>query len=220
MEILVLNGSPKGDNSVTMQYVAFLAKKNPAAKYTIVNIAQLGQQLERDSAAFAAVIGQVRRADAVLWAFPLYYLLVHGNYKRFIELVAERGAQDAFRGKYAASLSTSIRFFDHTAHIYINAIADDWGMRYYGRYSAAMDDLFAPAEQGRLLAFAAGFRAAVSGGQPTVRVHPPLAPVAHSYAPGPAAPPVDPGGKKVLIVSDAAPDEPGLAAMVARLAAA
>ncbi len=220
MEILVLNGSPKGDLSVTMQYIAFLAKKQPGHTYTIVNIAQRCSQLENDPAAFAALIGQVRAADAVLWAFPLYYFLVHGQYKRFIELIGERGAAEAFRGKYAASLSTSIRFFDHTAHNYINAIADDWGMRYFGRYSAKMNDLFIPAEQGRLLAFTDAFLAAVARGLPTARAHRPLVPVAHPYTPGPASPPVDTGGRKVLIVTDEAPGDANLAAMTARLAAA
>ncbi len=219
MEILVLNGSPKGNLSVTMQYVAFLAKKFPAHTFPIVNIAQQARQLENDPAAFAAVVDRVRSADAVLWAFPLYYYLVHGHYKRFIELIGERGAQDAFRGKYAASLSTSIRFFDHTAHNYINAVADDLAMRYFGRYSAKMNDLFIPAEQDRLLAFTENFIAAVAAGRPTARAHRPLVPVGRRYTPGPASPPAETGGRKVLIVSDDAGDD-NLAAMVARLAAA
>lgn len=220
MEILVLNGSPKGDLSITMQYVAFLAKKQPGHTFTIVNIAQRCRQLENDQAAFEALIAQVRKADAILWAFPVYYLLVHGQYKRFIELVGERGAAEAFRGKYAASFSTSIRFFDHTAHNYINAVADDWGMRYFGRYSAKMNDLFIPAEQGRLLAFAGAFLAAAARGLPTARVHQPLGPADRRYTPGPAAAPVDTGGRKVLIVTDEGPGDANLAAMTARLAAA
>ncbi|MDT8901551.1 NAD(P)H-dependent oxidoreductase [Anaeroselena agilis] len=220
MEILVLNGSPKGDLSVTMQYVAFLAKKNPGHTFPIVNIAQRINQLETDPVAFDAVVAQVRKADAVLWAFPVYYMLVHGNFKRFIELVHERGAAPAFGGKYAASLSTSIRFFDHTAHNYINAVADDWGMRYHGRYSAKMSDLLDPAERDRLAAFAAAFLAAAARGLPTARAHQPLVPAGGRYTPGPAAAPVDTGGRKVLLVTDEGPDDANLAAMTARLAAA
>lgn len=220
MDIVVLSGSPKGDQSVTMQYVAFLAKAFPAHRFSIVNIAQNIRQLENDRDAFTAVVDQIRGADAVLWAFPLYYLLVHGNYKRFIELVAERGAQSAFRGKYTAALSTSIRFFDHTAHNYINAVADDWGMHYVGRYSAKMYDLLNPAERDRLRAFAADFLAAAAERRPTARAYGPLVPVAGRYTPGPAAAPTALGGKKALIVSDAAPGDHSLAAMVARCAAA
>ncbi len=220
MDIAVLNGSPKGDLSVTMQYVAFLAKTFPEHRFPIINIAQRGRQLEADPAAFAAVIGQIRGADAVLWAFPLYYLLVHGNYKRFIELVAELGAQDAFSGKYAASLSPSIRFFDHTAHNYVNAVADDWGMHYCGRYSAEMRDLLDPAERERLRAYGGAFLDAAARRLPTARSYAPLVPVSPVYTPGPGSAPVDTAGKKVLIVHDAAPDDTNLAAMVARCAAA
>jgi multimeric flavodoxin WrbA len=52
----------------------------------------------------------------VLWAFPLYYLLVASQYKRFIELIFENNSTAAFKGKYAAVLTTSINFYDHTAH--------------------------------------------------------------------------------------------------------
>jgi hypothetical protein len=56
---------------------------------------------------------------------------VHGNYKRFIELITERGVQDAFAGKYTATLSTSIHFYDHTAHNYMHAVCDDLNMKYW-----------------------------------------------------------------------------------------
>ena len=62
-------------------------------------------------------------ADGVLWAFPVYTFLVHAHYKRFIELVLERGAS-GFPGQIRGSDVHSIRFFDHTAHNYIHAICE------------------------------------------------------------------------------------------------
>lgn len=117
MKITVLNGSPKGDLSVTMQYVQYLVKTFPQAQFQIVNVAQRIKRIESDRPTFDEIIRQVSESDGVLWAFPLYILVVHAHYKRFIELIFERGAQDAFAGKYAATLSTSIHYFDHTAHI-------------------------------------------------------------------------------------------------------
>ncbi len=87
MKIIVLNGSPKGELSVTMQYVAYLAKLYPQHEFNIVHIAQRIKRLENDRTAFDQVIDQVRAADAVLWGFPLYILIVHAHYKRFIELI-------------------------------------------------------------------------------------------------------------------------------------
>src|SRR5574341_1393490 len=94
MNILVLNGSPKGELSVTLQYVAYLQKKFATYNFKIEHIAQRIKRLERSEAAFDAILADVRAADLVLWATPVYYLLVPGQVKRFIELVNERGATE------------------------------------------------------------------------------------------------------------------------------
>ena len=161
VKIVVLNGSPKGMTSVTMQYVLFLRKKLPQHEFTILNVCQDVRKLESDEQVFLETIKSVAESDGVLWAFPLYYLLVHGGYKRFIELVFARGAGTAFEGKYAAVLTTSIHFFDHTAHEYLNGICDDLGMKYVGSYSAEMQDLLREQERDRLLLFADDFLHAI-----------------------------------------------------------
>src|SRR4030043_2244867 len=121
MKIIVLNGSPKGDLSVTLQYVHFVQKKFPQHELKIVNIASHIKKIEKAEKAFQEIIDEVRSSEGVLWAFPLYYLLVPSQYKRFIELIWERETADVFKDKYTAVLSTSIHFFDHTAHNYRNA---------------------------------------------------------------------------------------------------
>src|SRR4030043_198223 len=141
MKIIVLNGSPKGDLSVTLQYVHFVQKKFPQHELKIVNIASHIKKIEKDEKAFQEIIDEVRSSEGVLWAFPLYYLLVPSQYKRFIELIYERDAQAVFAGKYTATFSTSIHFFDHTAHHYLHAICDELNMRYVGFHSAHMKDL-------------------------------------------------------------------------------
>ena len=141
MKIAVLNGSPKGPTSVTVQYVRFLQKKFPQHEFTLLDVCQDARRLEEDPAAFDSVVETVRAADVVLWATPIYVLLVPGPYKRFVELLFERGAGDAFRGKYAAALTTSIRFFDHTALGYLEATSEDLEMHFAGAYSAEMFDV-------------------------------------------------------------------------------
>lgn len=153
MKIIVLNESPKGDLSVTMQYVHYVQKKNPQHDLKILNISQRIRAIEKNGDAFRDIVAAIRSADGVLWAFPVYFFLVDSNYKRFIELIWEREAQAALRDKYSASLSTSIHFYDHVAHNYINAICDDLGMRYVGGFSADMYDLLAEKERKRLLFF-------------------------------------------------------------------
>ncbi len=69
-------------------------------------------------------------------------MLVSSQYKHFIELIFDRGKEETFRGKYTGALSTSIHFFDNTAHDYIRGISEDLGMEYVDYFSAEMQDLF------------------------------------------------------------------------------
>ena len=92
MNIVVLNGSPKGLTSVTVQYVRFLQKKLPQHTFAIHNVASELRQLEERPEEFQSLIAAIALADGVLWAFPVYVLLVHAHYKRWIELVEQRGA--------------------------------------------------------------------------------------------------------------------------------
>lgn len=216
MKITVLNGSPKGELSITMQSVAYLAKIYPQHAFDIVHIAQRLKQLERDPAAFAKVIDQVRESDAVLWGFPLYILIVHAHYKRFIELIFARGVQDAFAGKYTAAISTSIHFFDHTAHNYIHAICDDLEMHFVDSFSADMHDLLHEEGRTQLVEFGRQFLSAVEQQVPTQRQYPPLIYRDFAYQPALPSAPVATGGKKVVILHDATVNDSNLAKMVAR----
>jgi multimeric flavodoxin WrbA len=227
MNILVLNGSPKGELSVTLQYVAYLQKKFTLHTFKIDHIAQRIKRLEGDKAAFDAILDDVRAADLVLWATPVYYFLVPGQVKRFIELVNERGAAEAFTGRYAAVITTSIHFFDHIAHNYLAGICEDWGMHYFGGHSAEMKDLLEEAGRAQLLRFAEGLFAAVALAEVTPANYAPVILHESVYIPGPARAASDlpsltvsPGRElRLLIIADGLDRSPNLARMVARLAA-
>jgi multimeric flavodoxin WrbA len=220
MKIVVLNGSPKGITSVTMQYVHYIQKRFPSHEFKITNIAQEIKKIESDREYFQSIINDIRTADGVLWAFPLYFLLVASQYKRFIELIWENNAQEVFRDKYAAALSTSIKFHDHSAHNYIRAVSEDLQMRNVGFFSAHMYDLVHRKEQQRLTLFAGDFIKAIEQRRITTRVFPPMQSVATTYMPGPVTKKVDNSGLKTLIVSDCENDTSNLARMIARLKAA
>ena len=220
MKIAVLNGSPKDMVSVTMQYVLYLQKKFPRHELAIHHVSRDAKKMEKDEDAFRALIDAVQTADAVLWATPVYVLLVPGPYKRFIELVFERGAQAAFRDKHAAALTTSVRFFDHTAHAYLHAVSEDLGMHFAGAYSAEMYDLVKQDERRRLTLFWEAFLQAAEERTPTPRRFNPLTSSPPLYSPGPTQlqKPLATGGRKILVLSDAAPGG-NLQRMVERLCA-
>ena len=214
MKIVVLGGSPKGATSVTMQYVNYIRKVLPAHEYEIVQISSRIRKLERNMQAFSEVIEQVRISDLVLWAFPLYVLLVPSQYKRFIELVWERDAQDAFANKYAAVLSTSIHFFDHTAHSYMQSICDDLEMNYAGFFSAEMHDLEELEGQEKTRKFGESIIEAAQRGISIPRRYPPLDPVDFEYSPGPVSQKVEICGKRVVVVHDAREGQDNLVNMI------
>ncbi len=217
MNIVVLNGSPKGMTSVTMQYVRWLQQKFSSHKFTIFSVCHDLKRLEENEEAFGEIIKQVGDADGVLWAFPLYYLLVHAHYKRFIELLFERGAQAAFEGKYAAILTTSIKFFDHTAHDYVHGISDDLGMNFVGSYSAQMYDLLKAPERDRLGVFGEGFLQAIAAEAAFPRQFPPVLEQRFRYEPGGPGARADIPGKKILVITDAEDATGNPAQMVSRL---
>jgi multimeric flavodoxin WrbA len=216
MNIVVLNGSPKGLQSVTMQYVHYIQKKFPAHTLEIVDVSRKIGKIEHDRKTFDRIIESVRKADGVLWAFPLYYLLVPSQYKRFIELVSEAGVRDAFKDKYAAVLTTSIHFIDHTAHNYMQAVCDDFGMRFTGSFSAEMDDLLDTGKRRMLELFAGNFFEAIECKSPAARSYPPLQPREFRYEPTPAAEKVSTAGRKVLVLTDFRDRSSNLARMVER----
>ncbi len=214
MNIVVLNGSPKGSNSVTMQYVYFIQKKFAHHEFHIFHIGARIKEIEKENKEFQEIIDGVRTSDGVLWAFPLYYLLVPSQYKRFIELLWEREATAVFKNKYTAVLSTSIHFFDHTAHNYMNAVCDDLDMKYLGSFSAEMYDLMRRKEREQWTLFASQFFDGIGNCVPTSKRFAPLLYRPLEYCPGRQNQKVRADGKTVLILTDIKDPQSNLGRMV------
>ncbi|MEA3346917.1 MAG: NAD(P)H-dependent oxidoreductase [Candidatus Auribacterota bacterium] len=216
MKISILNGSPKGMTSVTMQSVNFIRNKFPQHEMQIINISQKITKIEKDNSAFQEIIDEIKASDGVLWAFPLYFFLVPSQYKRFIELISERGAEGAFKNKYTAVLTTSIHFFDHTAHNYMNAICDDLDMKYAGSFSADMYDLLKGKERERLILFAEGFFEAIESKIATPKSYWPVTCSEFKYIPDNIKDKIDIGDKKVTVITDSEDRQTNLGRMIER----
>ena len=136
MNILVVNGSPKGQYSITLQTVLYLQRKFPAHTFEVLHAGQRIKALEKD---FSEAKRQMEAADAVLFSYPVYTFLAPSQLHRFIELTKASGVDLA--GKFATQISTSKHFYDVTAHKYIEENALDLGMGYIRGLSADMEDL-------------------------------------------------------------------------------
>jgi multimeric flavodoxin WrbA len=219
MKIVVLNGSPKGDNSVTIHSVKYLQKKYPEHDFNILHIGKRMKGIEKNPKTFHAIIEEIAAADGVLWAFPVHMLLVPARLKRFVELIHERGRAAAFSEKYAAAISTSIHFYDHTAHRYIQGVCGDLDMKFVASFSADMMDLIDEAERERLTQFGEFFLAAIQNQYPTTKRFRPLVWKDFAYLPGAGSRSIEVGEKKVLVVTDARPEQENLNRMVDRFCA-
>ncbi|MBS4535675.1 NAD(P)H-dependent oxidoreductase [Clostridium sp. D2Q-14] len=202
MKIIVLNGSPKGDISVTMQYIKYIQKKFKQHELKIINISQRINQIERDKTAFHSIISDVKSSDGIIWAFPLYVFTVHSNYQRFIELIFEKNVEYAFKEKYTSILATSIHFFDHTAVNYMNSICDDLNMNYIDYFSLHMYDLEKEDIRKNLLKFAQNFFNAIENKVITLKNYSPIKYSPIRYIPEFTHDKIDVSNKKVIIVAD------------------
>ncbi|MFX1329876.1 MAG: NAD(P)H-dependent oxidoreductase [Promethearchaeota archaeon] len=217
MKIIVLNGSPKGDLSVTMQYILYIQKKFPEHEIKIINIAQQIKHLERDQQKFRKIIEEIKESDGIIWGTPVYFLLVPSQYKRFIELITERNAESAFKGKYTVALTTSIHFFDHTAHDYLHAICDDLEMKYAGKFSAEMYDLMTSENRDNLILFVKNFFYTIENNMLTSKHFPPLSYRNFMYNPTRdenEENKVDVKDKKILILTDSNDEKTNLWKMI------
>ncbi len=216
MKIVVLNASPKGDYSITMQYVHYIQKKFPQHELKIHNISHSIKKIVKDENAFRTIIDDIKSSDGVLWAFPVYKGVVPSQYMRFIELITEQKVKDIFKDKFAAVLSTSARIFDQYAHNYMKAVCDDLDMRYVDFYSADYDDLNRKEGRGRLILFAENFFTSISNNFFTAKIHRPIDKSIFAYQPGIIENKIDQGDKKIVILTHSVDKETNLGKMIDR----
>ena len=142
MNILVLNGSPAGKDSITLFTMRYIQKHFPEHSYEILHVGRQIRKMEQDPGVWTEPL---KKADLIVFCYPIYTFLVPAQLHRFIELVKESGLD--LKGKYATQLSTSKHFYDVTAHVFIQENCDDLRLNYIRGLSADMDDLLC--ERGR-----------------------------------------------------------------------
>ena len=136
MHILIINGSPKGKYSVTLQTCNYLEILHPEHSFQVLHAGQTIKALEKD---FSPALAAVEKADLLLFSYPVYTFVAPCQLHRFIELLKASGAD--LSGKWASQISTSKHFYDITAHRYIADNCHDLGLNYVKGLSADMDDL-------------------------------------------------------------------------------
>lgn len=208
MKICVINGSPRGESSVTLQTVLYLEKRFSQHSFDFLNAGTGIQSFERD---MSGAVEAIRSAELLLFSYPVYSFLAPAQLHRFVELMKRSGGD--FQGICATQLTTSRHFFDVTAHRYLEENCRDMGMHIIHGLSAGSEDLLT--EQGRREAedFFRYLVYCVENG-----LYEPVPPAAPA-SPRPAytqalSPGVKPEGFDTVIVGDLREEDAGLRAMI------
>ena len=142
MQILVITGSPKGKDSITLHTCLYLEKQFPQHRFSYLHAGQKIKALEKD---FAPALEALQAADLIVFCYPVYTFLVPYQLHRFIELMKASG--EDFHGKAATQVTTSKHFYDITAHSFIQDNCADMCLRCFDGLSADMEDILS--EKGR-----------------------------------------------------------------------
>lgn len=102
MNILVLNASPKGKNSATVQTALYLQALHPEHTFTFLPVGQRIKSYESD---FTPLRQALEQADLVLFCYPVYTFIAPYQLHRLMELIAADGVD--LSGKFASQITTS-----------------------------------------------------------------------------------------------------------------
>ena len=136
MNILIISGSPKGKDSITLHTCLFLEKKFTGHSFSYLHAGAKIKALERD---FLPAQEALETADLIVFCYPVYTFLVPSQLHRFIELMKADGMD--FSGKAATQVTTSKHFYDITAHRFIEDNCADMGLPFLDGLSADMEDI-------------------------------------------------------------------------------
>ena len=142
MKILVINGSPSGSDSITLQTVKYIRLFHPEHEWSVLDVGKRIKSVEKDP---GTALEAVLDADMLLFCYPVYTFLAPSQLHRFIRILKESGAD--ISGKTASQITTSKHFYDVTAHDWLNANCLDLGLNVIRGLSADMEDLLS--EKGR-----------------------------------------------------------------------
>ena len=212
MNILILNGSPKGKYSISLQTALYLEKLHPEHTFEILHVGQRIKGLEKD---FTPALEAMKKADALIFVYPVYTFIAPSQLHRFIELMKEHHAP--VTGKFVTQITTSKHFYDVTAHRYVEDNCQDLQMKFVRGLSADMDDLLSKKGQKEAEDFWNHFCWCVEKDYYEPNRNP-----QHPYAPVSVSVPVSNTEKtkgNIVIVTDCTPEDTQLSNMIARFQA-
>ena len=90
-KVVIVNASPKGEYSLTLQYARYLVTREPNIDWSIIHVGEQLTDMEYEKAWFDGSLALLEQCKAVIWATPVYTMLVPWQLIRFFDLVRQAG---------------------------------------------------------------------------------------------------------------------------------
>ena len=139
--MVLVNASPKGEYSLTLQYAKYLLIHEQDVEWTIIHVGEKLTDMSYDTAWFDEACATIGAYDAIIWATPVYTMLVPWQCIRFFDLVKKAGRQSIFSGKYATSVMSCFHYYDHLAEEWLRGTCEDLGISFIEGMSVDNKDL-------------------------------------------------------------------------------
>lgn len=142
MKVLVVNGSPKGEQSLTLQHSLYMLGQEKELEWKVLQVGEELSAINYVKGWLDSAIADIEWSDAIIWNTPVYTMLVPWQLIRLFELIKNSGRNEIFRGKYATTMMTCFHYYDHLAEDYLRGMSEDLGMSFMeGRTADNMDML-------------------------------------------------------------------------------
>jgi len=138
MKILVLNGSPRGEYSVTKQYMLFLTKLFSKDDFKTLNAGQLIPSYKKEDN-INILRNDINDSDLIIISYPVYTFLPPSQLYEFLEILNKNNID--FKNKFITQFTTSKHFYDVTAHKVLKECILDLNGKYVEGLSSDMEDL-------------------------------------------------------------------------------
>lgn len=139
--VVVVNASPKGEFSLTLQHAKYLLVHEPDIEASIIHVGETLTMMEYDEAGLSTTFDALDACDMVIWATPVYTMLVPWQLVRFFDLMREQGRQSILAGKYATCIMSCFHYYDHLAEEWLRGTCEDLGMAFMEGLSVDNKDM-------------------------------------------------------------------------------
>lgn len=143
-KMVIINGSPKGEYSLSLQYAKYLFVHEADVEETSIHVGEKLTDMEYDSEWFEETLDTIAQCEAIVFVTPVYTMLVPWQLVRFFDLINKSGRASILSGKYATSVMSCFHYYDHLAEEWLRGTCEDLGVSFIEGLSVDNKDLLQP----------------------------------------------------------------------------